>query len=102
MAARHAYGWAERSGTRRELPLSFQATDSSQKVAAGGEDRCDGPPVPGQKLREHERDGKKATDKHDGDHEKYDNDKLAAHHRIAWSFEVTAPLWEITQTLSAH
>ena len=43
VAARHAYGWAERSGTRRELPLSFEATDSSQKVAAGGEDRCDGP-----------------------------------------------------------
>ena len=25
------------------VPLSFQATDSSQKVEAGGEDRCDGP-----------------------------------------------------------
>jgi hypothetical protein len=58
--------------------------------------------VPGQKLREHECDGKETTDKRDGDHEKYDNDQLAAHHRIAWSFEVTAPLWEITQTLSAH
>ena len=47
--------------------------------------------VPGQKLREHERDGKKTTDKRDGDHEKYYGDQLAARHRIAWSFEVTAP-----------
>jgi hypothetical protein len=58
--------------------------------------------VPGQKLREHERDGKKTGDKRDGDHENHNNDHLAAHHGIAWSFGVTAPLSEITQTLSAH
>jgi hypothetical protein len=45
--------------------------------------------VPGQKLREHEPDAKKTTDKREGEREKDYNDEFAAHHRIAWSFEVT-------------
>ena len=45
---------------------------------------------------------RKTTDKRDGDHEKYSSDQLAADHRIVCSSEGTAPLWEITQTLSGH
>jgi hypothetical protein len=52
--------------------------------------------------RRKQRDGKKTTDKRDGDHEKYSSDQLAADHRIVCSSEGTAPLWEITQTLSGH
>jgi hypothetical protein len=53
-------------------------------------------------LREHEPDGKKTTDKREGDGEKDYNDELAAHHRIARSFEVRPTLWDIGQTLPAH
>jgi hypothetical protein len=37
--------------------------------------------VPGAELREHERDGKKTTDKRDGEDEKDYNHEIAAHHR---------------------
>jgi hypothetical protein len=58
--------------------------------------------VPGQKLREYEPDGKKTTDKREGDREKDYNDEFAAHHRIAWSFEVTPALFGTLRALSAH
>jgi hypothetical protein len=101
VAERHALGCPSGQGSRvsAALVLSHQLFPKAGSRRRGSLRRAS---VPGQKLREHERDGKKATDERDGDHEKYDNDQLAAHHRIAWSFEVTAPLWEIAQTLSAH